>query len=242
MPSDKTGYPERPAKTPPIEADGHRARMTKRFFKTVDYDLDERETLEMLLYYSIPRADTRDTAIYLIKRFGSLSRVLHSDEYSLTAVDGIGSKSAAFLHLIGEAADRIDAPLDPPPPTYFDKTTEELIALFREHMANADDGTVTWIAGFDTAMRLRRVQRLCMGALTSAPKHLRLVMDFTFATDASTVVLAKVCRGQFDIPSGGDLAAARCIHDGLNIVGRTLHDYIIINDAGGFTVRQHTLL
>ena len=239
MPSD---LPERSAKKPPIEADGHRTRMAKRFFKTIDYDIDERETLEMLLYYSIPRADTRDTAIYLLQRFGTLSRVLHSEEYRLIDVDGIGSKSAAFLRLMGEAADRIDTPLDPPQPEYFDKTSEELIELFRQHAEAETNVPATWIAAFDTCMRLRRIQRLCPGAIVPEPRYLRLIMDFVFATDASSIVLAKICRGQFETPSSSDISAARHVRDGLYILGRTLRDYVIINDAGGFSIQTHMLL
>ena len=242
MPSDHPDKSKRVSRTPPLDADGHRGRMMTRFFKTIDYDLDERETLEMLLYYSIPRADTRDTAIRLIKRFGSLDRVLHSEEHHLTAADGIGSKSAAFLRLMGEAADRIDTPLDPPQPEYYDKTTDEIIDLFREQMAGTADVPSTWIAAFDTCMRLRRMQQLCPGAITSSPQHLRLVMDFTFATDASAIVLARASRGQFNMPSGSDLTTARHIHEGLYIIGRTLYDYVVINEGGGFSVRPYMLL
>ena len=242
MPSDRPDAPKRPTKMPPLDADGHRARMMMRFFKTIDYDLDERETLEMLLYYCIPRSDTRDTAIRLIKRFGTLERVLHSEEHLLTTVDGIGSKSAAFLHLLGEASDRIEAPHDPPQPEYFNKTTDELIDLFREHIEYGADVPSTWIAAFDTCMRLRRIQPLCREVITPSPQHLRLVMDFTFATDASAVVLTRVSRGYLCMPSGSDLAAMRHIHEGLRIIGRTLYDYLIINNSDGVSARQHMLM
>ena len=82
----------------------------------------------------------------------------------------------------------------------------------------------------------------CREVITPSPQHLRLVMDFTFATDASAVVLARVSRGYLCMPSGSDLAAMRHIHEGLRIIGRTLYDYLIINNSDGVSARQHMLM
>jgi DNA repair protein RadC len=58
--------------------DGHRNRIRERFIRE---DLDGFEphvVLELLLFYSIARADTNPIAHRLIDRFGSLSGVLEA--------------------------------------------------------------------------------------------------------------------------------------------------------------------
>lgn len=59
--------------------------------------------LEMLLFYSIPRADTNETAHLLLNRFGSFEKVVDAPIEELKKVDGVGENSAVLLKLIADA-------------------------------------------------------------------------------------------------------------------------------------------
>ena len=48
--------------------------------------------LELLLFYSIPRQDTNETAHRLIDTFGSLSAVFDASVEDLVKVEGVGMK------------------------------------------------------------------------------------------------------------------------------------------------------
>ncbi len=85
---------------------GHRERMRKRFMETEGSGMNNHEILEMLLYYSIPRCDTNETAHRLINLFGSLAGVINAPYKSLLAVDGIGSGSAILIKLVGVLINR----------------------------------------------------------------------------------------------------------------------------------------
>ena len=56
--------------------------------------------LELLLFYSIPRKDTNETAHLLLKRFGSLSAVFDAPFSELIKVKGISESSATLIKLI----------------------------------------------------------------------------------------------------------------------------------------------
>ena len=54
--------------------------------------------LEMLLTNAIPRKDVNELAHRLLNTFGSLTGVLEADPLQLCGVDGVGDKTALFLH------------------------------------------------------------------------------------------------------------------------------------------------
>ncbi len=61
----------------------------------------EHEILEMLLYYSVPRADTNETAHSLISKYGSLDAVLSTPLSELGKCGLIGGNTARSLAFIG---------------------------------------------------------------------------------------------------------------------------------------------
>lgn len=86
---------------------GHRDRLRKRFREAGAEALSDYEVLELLLFRSIPRADTKVPAKALIKRFGSLAEVLGAPEPLLREVEGIGEAAAFDLKAVAAAAQRM---------------------------------------------------------------------------------------------------------------------------------------
>ena len=76
-------------------------RMKNRFLSKVR-QLQSASILELLLFYSIPRKDTNPLAHELIKRYGSLSECLTTED--LTKVKGISRNTALLLSLIPTCA------------------------------------------------------------------------------------------------------------------------------------------
>lgn len=78
---------------------GHRQRMMGKF-NAIDPDaIPDHELLEMLLYYSITRADTNAIAHRLLIKFSTLKNVFEADIDSLMSVQGIGRKSADLIKI-----------------------------------------------------------------------------------------------------------------------------------------------
>lgn len=86
---------------------GHRQRLRDRFREQGPSSLADYELLELLLFRSIPRADTKEAAKALLKRFGSFAEVLGAPEHLLREVTGVGEGAARDLKAIAAAASRM---------------------------------------------------------------------------------------------------------------------------------------
>lgn len=91
---------------------GHRFRLKERFKKSRGKGFNDYELLELLLFYSIARRDTKALSKNLLKRFKSLSGVLFAEKSELMVVKGLGESSADYLQIISEVFARICLPID----------------------------------------------------------------------------------------------------------------------------------
>ncbi|MBQ7913346.1 MAG: RadC family protein [Clostridia bacterium] len=78
---------------------GHRARI---FEKAKNERLCDSELLELLLFYAVPRRDTRDVAHDLLSAYGSLRNVLQAGPTALARVKGVGENVTAFFSALNE--------------------------------------------------------------------------------------------------------------------------------------------
>ncbi len=74
----------------------HRKRLKKRFVRTGFSGFHDYEVLEFLLYFAVPRKDTKPLAKALLDRFGSFTAVLNTDIKELQTIKGIGPQAAFF--------------------------------------------------------------------------------------------------------------------------------------------------
>ena len=73
--------------------EGHRKRLQNRYLAGGSEGMSDHNLLELLLFYSVPRVDTNETAHRLLETFGSLEGVLKADHLALMSVNGVGEKS-----------------------------------------------------------------------------------------------------------------------------------------------------
>lgn len=88
-----------------MKGDGsdHSGRRNRLRYKAAKYGLSgiaDRELIELVLYGTVPRVDTGETADALIERFGSPLGVLTAEKHELTAVYGVGEASADAIHTL----------------------------------------------------------------------------------------------------------------------------------------------
>ena len=80
---------------------GHRERLKEKLISFGPEVFSDHELLELLLFFSVPRANTNDQAHKLIDRFGSLNSVFSAPIDQLTQVEGVGISSATLIYLVG---------------------------------------------------------------------------------------------------------------------------------------------
>jgi len=86
--------------------EGHRERLRQRFLATAGDGLADYELLELILFRSIARADTKPLAKALLAQFGSLADVLGADLKQLQQVPGCGQAVATDLKMIATLVGR----------------------------------------------------------------------------------------------------------------------------------------
>ncbi|MCO6160983.1 RadC family protein [Asaia lannensis] len=85
---------------------GHRERMRRRVMTAGAESLADYEILEMMLFHSIPRRDTKPMAKALMHRFGSLAAVFAAPVDDLRAM-GLNDKALLLLRFPPILADRL---------------------------------------------------------------------------------------------------------------------------------------
>ncbi|MEM8750084.1 MAG: DNA repair protein RadC [Pseudomonadota bacterium] len=99
--SEPTGMAEAPVP----HYHGHRDRLRERFLMGHD-NMPDYEILELLLYRSLPRRDTKPIAKALLQRFSTLAAVLRAEIKDLQQVKGVGHSVAMDLKIVAAASTR----------------------------------------------------------------------------------------------------------------------------------------
>ncbi len=86
---------------------GHRLRVKDRFLNEGPHSFTDEDLLELLLFFGIPRRDTRGLARDLLKRYqGRLDLILDAPIEELLKIPGLGLKSILPLKVVHEVARR----------------------------------------------------------------------------------------------------------------------------------------
>lgn len=86
---------------------GHRSRIRKKFLKSLGEELHDYELLEILLFASNPRSDTKPIAKNLLKKFGNISAIINADFDLLKDVDGVGEASLVQIKVVSQILKRV---------------------------------------------------------------------------------------------------------------------------------------
>ena len=209
---------------------GHRARMRERVLRSGPESLADHELLAMLLFYSIPRSDTNDTAHRLIERFGSISAALEARIEHLGDVEGVGESSALFLRLVGELARRYAAQkLEVGEPEGVFDTPEKIASFLYPRFLGVTVERV-YLLLFDNGMRLLDCMHVCDGSVSGVLISTRRMVERVVAKNAAAVILAHNHPGGMAVPSGEDLRLTRQIDHSFRLLEIPLLEHYVFSD------------
>lgn len=86
---------------------GHRKRLREKLLSGGGPTFADYEILEMLLFLSMPRGDTKPIAKQMLNRFKTLCNVLYADDMAIKEVAGVGDTTISVLKLIRELLVRV---------------------------------------------------------------------------------------------------------------------------------------
>ena len=218
---------------------GHRERMRTRFREHGLDNFSDRDVLELLLYYVIPRRDVRPIAAALLSTFGSLYGVFEASVDALAQVQGVGEHAATLLRLVPQVSRRylISRSADIVFLTDSERAGEYLVPrlLFERE-------EVVLLACLDGKSRLLGCTELSRGETTGTAISIRRIVETALARNASKVILAHNHTSGIALPSQEDVDTTKKIREALHLVSVELVDHLVVADNDFVSMRDSHML
>ena len=217
---------------------GHRNRVRERYLNTGLDTFQDYEALELLLFYAIPRKDTKSTAKNLIARFGSLPAVLDATVEELTEAD-LSPNAAILLKLVPDmnryyavktdgAGQKVHSTSD---------AGKILCAMFQHEQTES-----VRLLCLNAGGKVLKLALLNEGDINAVHFSVRKIVETALSAKAVSVILAHNHPGGTLTPSREDLDATNSAKAALSTVGIQLLDHLIISGDGYCSLREEGYL
>ncbi len=223
----------------------HRARLRDKFDRNPE-SLADHELLELLLFFARSRVNTNPIAHRLIDTFGSLQAVFDASPEEQTAVDGVGTQTAALLQLLPAILNRCQRNRQTESKLRFD-TAEKLGSFFVAYFAGVTEERFA-VALLDNRGAMIDCRTLACGNVSDCRIDMQQLARYVYSRHPASIVIAHNHPGGVAMPSREDLTATVCIRNFLETGGLTLREHIlvagaayrpILRDAARFSVGRY---
>ena len=218
---------------------GHRERLRTRFREAGAEALADYELLEMVLFRTIRRGDTKPLAKALLEKFGTFSDVLSAPDHRLKEVKGVGDAIVDDLKLALATAQRFskDAIRD----RTILSSWSSVIDYCRAAMAysSIEEFRILFLDK-KNALIADEVQQT--GTIDHTPVYPREIVKRCLEVSASAIILVHNHPSGDPTPSRADISMTRQIVDIALPLGITVHDHIIVGRDGHASFRALELI
>jgi len=208
---------------------GHRDRLKTTYIENGLDGFSEINTLELILFYAIPRRDTNELAHALIKKFGSLDDVFDASIQELMEVDGIGESTAALISLFPAALKKAAVGRSKRG-TEIRKSAQAAEFLKPYFMGEKDEKIM--LVCMDVHNRVICCTLIAKGNVDEVDVNVRLIAQTAMKSRASKVIISHNHPNGSMYPSAMDQATTESLRNALHPLGITLSDHIIICERG----------
>ena len=214
---------------------GHRSRMRQRVRSEGFEGLEPHEIIEFLLFYAIPRQDVNELAHRLIERFGGVREVLGAEPAALARVPGVGTRTAKWLALVGEAVAAC-APLGAEDRPQLRNCVDAFRLAVRTRRELPPPCCVQLC--LDAAGRLLYRRPVCASLSWGEPDALRAALGDMLGAQANSAILLLLTGNRAPEPGGYDVDRARRYADALRAADCELLDVILVGGDDLFSMRR----
>lgn len=201
--------------------------------------LADYELLEMLLFFAMPKGDTKPLAKALINRFGSFANVLAAPQQELMATRGLGTHSVSALKLVQASALRLARAevMERPVLGKWDQLMDYLTAVMARE--KVEQFRVLFL---DTKNRLIADEAQARGTVNHTPVYPREVVRRALDLHATALILVHNHPSGDPSPSRLDIEMTAEIKKAGEILSIAMHDHVIIGRGAWFSFRREGLL
>ena len=227
-------------------AKGHRERVRKKFLENGFNGLEDYEILELLLFYVIPRKDTKAIAKELIKKFKNLANVLKADTLELKTIDGLGASSITFLKMMGALQEKIyKDELKNQKLIKDDKnkiSDKEVLLSFLRNKIGYEDVEKFYVIYLSSSNEVLAFEESSSGTLDRSSIYPREIYKRVIMENAKSIIIAHNHPSGNTCPSKCDIDITNEIAKGLKNFGALLLEHIIITRDSYFSFLEEGLI
>jgi DNA repair protein RadC len=217
---------------------GHRARVRERVVKAGVETLADYELLELLLFYSIERIDTKPLAKKMLERFGTLGDVFAAEPAQLREFE-IDQRTLVHFKAMREVGRRLAERKVKDMPVL--TNWQQLIDYC--HAALAHEKTEQFrILFLDRKNVLIADEVQQRGTIDHTPVYPREVVKRALALNAAALILVHNHPSGDPKPSRDDIEMTREIKVAADALGIAIHDHLVIGRKGHASFRSLGLL
>ena len=202
---------------------GHRKRKKDFVLHKGAHKLDDTELLEMLLYYALPRVDTKPHAEKLLEKFGSLEGVLSANKGEISQIDGLRDGAEVLFALLQETFARIGGKRTEPSLLEPKRLKEYLVGLYLDMPIEA-----VYALYFTKEGKLVGKQLVFRGKVNSVRFSLRTITEGIIQSGGYYVVLAHNHPSGSVVPSTDDIITTKRIAAHLSANDIELYEHFIV--------------
>ncbi len=204
---------------------GHRDRLRKRYLQSGIHSLEEHEILELLLFYSIPRKDTKDKAKELIQNMGGFSNVFDARVEDLMKFGEVSYNTSVLIKLIND----------------INKKYEEK-KFGKKYRITCSKDSNSYLRSIIKLEKVENVVIVCLsknnvvlgyeiiskGSIDEVIVYTRHIIEVAFKYNAVNIIIGHNHPSGNPLPSSDDKILTNRVYKALAYAGIKLIDHLII--------------
>lgn len=218
---------------------GHRDRLRQKFRENGHKSLADYELLELILFRSIPRRDTKPLAKQLIEEFGSFAEVVSAPVHRLEEINGLGTATVTDIKLIQAAASELISGDIREKPLL--GSWKAVLDYCRAVMA-FEEVEQFRILFLDKKNQLIRDEVQQVGTIDHTPVYPREILKRALELSATAIILVHNHPSGDPTPSSADIKMTKKIVELMTNVGIAVHDHLIIARDGHASLKGLDLM
>ena len=191
--------------------------------------------LEMLLTYAIPRKDVNELAHRLLNTFGSLTAVLEADPLRLSDTEGVGEKTALYLHSLYDLHRRLTLESAGTTNGAVRLETPESACRYAIALGMGDRYETLRIICLDANMTVIHTETLQIGSLSHVSFEPRRVIETAMTHKARYLILTHNHPSGILIPSEDDIETAKMIAEVGSKLEIDVRDQLILSKNAAYS-------
>ncbi|MDR0640229.1 MAG: DNA repair protein RadC [Holosporales bacterium] len=219
--------------------EGHRERVYEKLMYNGYSTMLDYEIVELILYLVFKRQDTKPIAKTLIKRFGTVDKILSASPQDLLSIEGVGKAAVHAIKII-------DAVIKSSLQSKIIKRSiiecfDDVLKYCRTNMQNltAEEFRILFLNGVREVIGDEVVRKGTIDSVEVCPRE---IVRQCIEKGAKGFILVHNHPSGDPTPSVNDVYVTKRIKEAADIFGIDLHDHIVIGDCKHVSFRTLGLI